>query len=153
MAKTWENYECEFYTENSTNNLGNSKYLVLKNKMTRTAFVNLRRAPSQVRAESPAIAYLNSNDKLFSIIMNQTDDSKIKIDNVVNDTITVSVEVGSNLFIGTCSRKPANGLVTFDFVNEDGNLSLIHVGHEVKMLRLGHAKVNDDFDLKLIKQY
>ena len=43
MAKTWDNFECEFFTGNTENTMGNSKYLVLKDQMTRTALINFKR--------------------------------------------------------------------------------------------------------------
>lgn len=40
MAKTWDNVECEFFTGNTENAMGDSKYLILADKMTRTALIN-----------------------------------------------------------------------------------------------------------------
>ena len=142
MSKTWENVECEFYTGNTTNTMGDSKYLILRDKMTRTALINFKRAPDQVLSENPAIAYLEPSSQLYQKIMETGDDSKITIADVTGDTITVNVSAPSGAFTGNCSRKPANGLSTFDFVNQNGMLSRIHVGHEVKLLSLGRPRRN-----------
>ena len=135
MAKTWKNYECEFYTDNNTNKYGDSKYLVTSDKMTRTAFVNLKRAPAQVLSENPSIAYLNPNEELYRKIMNTPKDEYITVSDVYGDNIVICVHPG---FVGTCSRKPVETYYTFDFVNKYGVLSDIHVGHGVK--RLSHGK-------------
>jgi hypothetical protein len=137
MAKIWKNVECEFYTANTANNYGDSKYLVLGDKMTRTAFVNFKRAPNQVKSENPAIAYLDPNEELYRRIMKTPNDAYITISEVNGDLISICVHPG---FVGTCSRKPQEKLVTFDFVNKNGVLSHIHVGHEVKRLKLGRPR-------------
>jgi hypothetical protein len=41
-----------------------------------------------------------------------------------------------------CTRMPANGLCTFDFHNNLGVLSHIHVGHTVKLLSIGRPRRN-----------
>ena len=142
MAKTWENYECEFFTGNTANAMGDSKYLILKNKMTRTALINFKRAPDQVLSENPAIAYLDMASTLYDKIMSTSDDKKITIANVEGDTVTVKVDAANGPFTGNCTRKPANGLCTFDFHNNNGVLSHIHVGHEVKQLSIGRPRRN-----------
>lgn len=141
MARTWENFECEFFTGNTENARGDSKYLVLKEGMTRTALINFKRAPKQVLTGNPCIAYLKPNSGLLQAIMLETDDSKITIVSVSGDSIVVKVSRGPmEPFVGEASRVPANGLATFDFVNENGVLSHIHVGHEVKLLQTGRPR-------------
>ena len=137
MAKTWKNYECEFFTDNNTNKYGDSKYLVTSEKMTRTAFVNLKRAPAQVLSENPSIAYLNPNEELFRKIMSTPKDEYITVSEVVGDNIVICVHPG---FVGACSRKPVETYYTFDFSNRNGVLSHIHVGHGVKRLKLGRPR-------------
>ncbi len=137
MAKTWKNYECEFYTDNNTNNYGDSKYLVTEDKMTRTAFVNLKRAPDQVLSENPSIAYLDPNSELYRKIMSTPNDDYITVSDVIGDDIIICVHPG---FVGACSRKPVETFFTFDFVNNGGVLSHIHVGHGVKRLSLGRPR-------------
>ena len=139
MAKTWENFACVFYTQNTLNNYGDSKYTVTKDKMTRHAPVNKDRAPDQVNTGSPAIAYLDPKSNLYKAIKAQRDDRKIMIEDVVGDTIRVKVigvsaVAGADPFIGDCCRLPANGYHTFDFVNNNGVLSRIHIGHELMQL-------------------
>ncbi len=141
MAKTWENIECEFFTGNTENSMGDSKYLVLSDKMTRTALINFKRAPNQVLSENPSIAYLDPTSHLHRVIMETPNDDDIRIADVSGDRIFVSVTRGPmEPFIGECSRKPANGLSTFDFRNDNGLLSHIHVGHVVKLLSLGRPR-------------
>lgn len=41
-----------------------------------------------------------------------------------------------------CTRMSANGLCTFDFHNNLGVLSHIHVGHTVKLLTIGRPRRN-----------
>jgi hypothetical protein len=137
MAKTWMNVTCEFFTGNTANGLGNSKYLVLPNRMTRTAFVNFKRAPAQVCASNPSICYLDRQGE--SIIMKTPDDQNIRIDDVVADEITVGVRDAKTGAWSSfkCSRKPREGLSTFDFKNDKGVLTAIHVGHEVRQLTVG----------------
>ena len=91
MAKTWENFACVFYTQNTLNNYGDSKYTVTKDKMTRHAPVNKDRAPDQVNTGSPAIAYLDPKSNLYKAIKAQRDDRKIMIEDVVGDTIRMKV--------------------------------------------------------------
>ena len=143
MAKTWENIECEFFTGNTENSMGDSKYLILSNKMTRTALINFKRAPSQVLSENPSIAYLDPTSHLHRVIMETPDDKDIRIADVNGDRIVVGVTRGPmEPFYGECSRMPANGLCTFDFKNDNGLLSHIHVGHVVKLLSLGRPRRN-----------
>jgi hypothetical protein len=102
MAKTWENYECEFFTGNTTNTRGDSKY---------------------------------------KVIMETPNDDDITIAGVNGDKILVNVNRGPmEPITAECTRKPANGLSTFDFVNNNGVLRDIHVGHEVKLLSLGKPR-------------
>ena len=145
MAKTWDNVECEFFTGNTTNNMGDSKYLVLSDKMTRTALINFKRAPNQVVTENPSIAYLDPKGALHGIIMEVPSDRDcdITIAGVDGDRIVVHILRGvMEPFVGECSRKPANGLCTFDFRNDNGVLSKIHVGHVVKLLTIGKPRRN-----------
>lgn len=137
MAKTWDNHECAFYTANTTNNYGDSKYLILKDKMTRTAFVNFKRAPNQVLSENPAIAYLDPNEELYRRIMKQPKDEYITVSDVVDDVIMICVHPG---FVGACYRVPKETYLTFDFHNKEGVLSHIHVGHGVKDLKHGRPR-------------
>lgn len=137
MAKTWNNYECEFYTHNNTNKYGDSKYLVTSEKMTRTAFVNFKRKPDQVLSENPSIAYLNPNEELVKRIMATPNDAYITVSDIVGDNILICVHPG---FIGTCSRKPFETYYTFDFSNKSGVLSHIHVGHGVMKLKHGRPR-------------
>lgn len=141
MAKTWENYECEFFTGNTENSMGDSKYLILSDRMTRTALVNFKRAPDQVLSENPSIAYLDPNGGLYNAIMATPRDSDITIADVNGDRIFVSVKRGPiEPLVAEASRKPANGLCTFDFANNNGVLTHIHVGHVVKLLSLGRPR-------------
>jgi len=141
MPKTWENYECEFFTGNTTNTMGDSKYLVLTDGMTRTALINFKRAPDQVLSSNPSIAFLDPNSLLLKVIMETPDDGDITIASVEGDRIFVNVNRGPiEPVVAECSRKPVNGLVTFDFVNNNGVLSHIHVGHTVKLLSLGRPR-------------
>lgn len=141
MAKTFENFECTFFTGNTTNSKGDSRYIVLESGMSRTALVNFKRAPSQVLTGNPSICYLEDDGELNKIIMKTPKDRDITIAGVEGDRIIVSVNrAGQKPFVGEASRKPANGLVTFDFVNNDGMLSHIHVGHGVKLLSLGRPE-------------
>lgn len=143
MPRTWDNYECEFFTGNTENGMGDSKYLILSDKMTRTALVNFKRAPHQVLSENPAIAYLDPGGLLYKVIMATPDDRKITIADVGGDRIFVRVNRDPlEPVVAECSRKPANGLCTFDFHNNDGILSHIHVGHVVKLLSLGRPRRN-----------
>jgi hypothetical protein len=141
MAKTWENYECTFNTENTSNTLPDSSYFVTRAGMQRAAFVNAGpgRPASQIVSGASSICYLDPNSGLSPAIMQQGDDRKITVTDVVGDTISVRVEgvPQGGRTDGTCSRVPANGLCTFDFVNNDGALSHIHVGHKVKSLSPG----------------
>ncbi len=141
MARTWENCECEFFTGNTANAMGDSKYLVLADGMNRTALINFKRAPNQVLASNPSIAYLEPKGLLHKLIMETPDDRDITVISAEGDKIFVKVNRGPmEPYVGECSRTPANGLSTFDFVNRDGVLSHIHVGHEVKLLSLGRPR-------------
>ncbi len=131
MAKIWYNHPCIFYTRNTENNYGDSKYTVTLNAMTRFAPVNLLRAPAQVNTGNPSICYLDPKSQLYTRIMRTLDDSKIKIESAVLNIISVNADG----LIGAAFRKPETDLVTFDFVNNNGVLSHIHVGH--KVYRLG----------------
>ena len=138
MAKTWQNYECTFNTENTSNTLPDSKYFVAPNAMRRAAFVNAGpgRPHNQMLSGSPAICYLDERSALADALMEQGDDSQVTIMAVVGDAIHVlvnDVPAGGHT-IGICHRVPANGMVTFDFTNNNGVLSHIHVGHAVKNL-------------------
>ena len=134
MARTWENRPCTFYTANTTNNLGDSRYTVTRTMMTRYAPVNTHRAPDQVNTSNPSIAYLDPNSELYRRVMAQGDDRKITVKNVINDVALIEVYPS---YIGYCSLKPVETYCTFDFVNDDGVLSDIHVGHAVKKLTVG----------------
>jgi hypothetical protein len=65
--------------------------------------------------------------------MQEGDDDRIKITNVQGDTIFIEV---NNLFWGFAYRVPANGLHTFDFINTNGDLTNVHIGHAVANLAL-----------------
>lgn len=125
--KTWYNHPCTFLTKNTLNALGDSKYMVLINQMTRFAKINIQRAPSQVNTGNPSVCYLVTNSELYKKIMLTPDDSKITIEKVYNDFIIVN----ANGYKGLSFRKPQLGYTPFDFVNNDGTLSYIHVGHEI----------------------
>lgn len=141
MARTWENVECEFFTGNTTNTMGDSKYLVLADGMNRTALINFKRAPQQVLASNPSIAYLEPQSLLMKLIMETPDDDDISVISAEGDKIFVKVKRGPmEPFVGECSRMPENGLATFDFVNREGVLSHIHVGHQVKLLSVGRPR-------------
>lgn len=134
MATTWENRECTFYTANTTNNLGDSKYTVTKALMSRYAPVNTHRKPSQVNTSNPSIAYLDPNGEMYRRVMAERDDRKITVKNVINDVALIEVHPG---YVGYCSLKPVETYNTFDFVNNDGVLTHVHVGHAVKKLKVG----------------
>jgi hypothetical protein len=93
--------------------------------------INFKRAPNQA-----------PKSVLYKKIMETVEDSKITIAGVDGDTITVNLSAPSGAFTGNCSRMPANGLNTFDFANNGGVLSHIHLGHEVKQLSLGRPRRN-----------
>lgn len=138
MAKTWKNRECTFHTANNTNKYGDSKYTVTKDKMKRHAPVNTTRAPNQVNTSNPSIAYLDPNSELYRRIMKERDDSKITVKEVIEEKDVAMIELTG--FVAACSLKPIETYNTFDFVNNDGVLSNIHVGHAVKDLTLGTPK-------------
>ena len=127
MSKIWYNHPCRFSTKNTLNQLGNSHYSVLITSMTRFAPININRASNQVNTGNPSICYLIPNSKLYDRIMHTTDDSKITIENVILDSIIVNADN----FKGLALRKPQKGFVPFDFVNNGGTLTSIHVGHEI----------------------
>ncbi|GAM09406.1 hypothetical protein OR1_01684 [Geobacter sp. OR-1] len=135
MAKTWDNVQCRFQTQNTVNKRGNSEYRVWSNRILRCAPINMDRVGAQDQVYNfmlKAICYLVPNSSLYNLIMDTRDDDRIKIDSVVHDYIYINVD-GTVL---PASRKPAEGLITFDAVNENGDLSHIHVGHAVYNLKL-----------------
>jgi len=69
--------------------------------------------------------------------MSRANDAYITVSEVKGDNIVICVHPG---FIGCCTRKAAETLATFDFVNRNGVLSHIHVGHGVKRLKLGRLR-------------
>ena len=148
--KSWTNFECSFETLNTVNNFGNTKYLIFNDRMVRTAKINLVRAPAQILIGNPSICYIDSNQLIYGAIMNQGDDSKIKIVSVNGNVIYVKVEgvagPNGNYMIGECSRIPANGYFTFDFDNDDGSLSHVHIGHGVINLIPGRPPVQALYD-------
>lgn len=142
MAKTWTNYACSFSTRNDSNTLADSKYFISGDAMVRIAFVNAgpRRDMNQTRwVARRSVCYLDPTSGLYLAAMRQADDSKITVVAVVGDTIHIRVDGvphGGNT-IGPCSRVPENGLVPFDFVNNAGVLSHIHIGHPVHNVSAG----------------
>jgi hypothetical protein len=141
MPRTWENYECSFNTDNNSNTLPDSKYVVTRNGMRRAAFVNMgpNRDVNQVISGNPAICYLDPSSLLDTAVHYQGDDDLITVVNVLRDFIEIKVEdypQGSST-IGIAFRVARNGLRTFDFGNNDGVLSHVHVGHIVKNLAAG----------------
>lgn len=141
MAKTWQNYVCTFETSNTSNTLPDSKYLVTAIEMLRVAFVNAGpgRPPAQIVNRVPSICFLDANSPLKTAIFRQRDDRQITIMAVVGDAIHVKVNgvPGGSHTIGAASRAPQNGLLTFDFTNNNGVLTHIHVGHAVKNVSPG----------------
>lgn len=137
MAKTWLNYACTFYTSNTENNLGDSRYVVTSNSVVRHAPINRARSPDQVNSTHGAICYLVPGSNLYKEIMGEIDDRKITVAMVDGDRIHISLQRGPiEPLVCECTRKPANGLVTFDFDNTNGVLSHIHVGHKVHSLKM-----------------
>lgn len=141
MPKTWENYECEFFTTNTRNTEGDSHYWIYKTQMKRYAPINKGedRDHDQVDigVRTRAICYLDSKSELYAAVMEKKS-KDIRIVSVDGDTITVQVSgLSGEDLVATCTRKPANGLSPFDFANDDGQISSKHVGHEVKNLRIG----------------
>jgi hypothetical protein len=135
MAKTWDNVQCRFSTQNTENDRGNSEYRVWADRLLRNAPINIDRVGAQDQVYNfmrKAICYLDPRSQLLDLIMKTGDDNQIKIASVVLDTIYINVS-GTTL---PANRRPANGLVTFDAVNNNGDLSHIHVGHEVCNLSL-----------------
>lgn len=135
MAKTWTNVQCRFWTQNIVNKRGNSEYRIWADRILRNAPINMDRIGAQDQVYTfmrKAICYLDPQSQLYSLIMHTPDDDLIKIANVVHDTIYINVD-GTSL---PASRRPAEGLITFDTVNNNGDLSHIHVGHAVCNLRI-----------------
>jgi hypothetical protein len=134
MAKTWTNVQCRFQTLNTENTRGNSEYRIWTDRMLRNAPINVDRdgAHDQVYTfQRRAICYLEPNSLLYELIM-RTPDDRIKIADVVHDDIFVNAD-GTTL---PARRIPAEGLITFDFDNNNGDLSHIHVGHAVLNLTI-----------------
>jgi len=127
MAKTWLNYPCRFRTKNTVNRRGDSVYTVTHNWVSRYAPINLERGYANPNFGNPSICYIIWASKLHDQIMHTGDDSLITIVGVHLDII----EVNANGFRGIAQRKPQEGLTTFDFVNNNGALSHIHIGHQV----------------------
>jgi len=129
MAKTWFNYPCRFSTSNTENQLGNSAYQVTLTGMTRFAPVNTNRAPNQLNTGNPNICYVAMDSELYTRIMRipSDRDDLITIKNVILDSIIVNADA----FNGLAFRKPQIGFCPFDFVNDNGTLSLVHVGHQI----------------------
>ncbi len=150
MSKTWVNHECEFYSNNTENNLGNTRYLVASNNMVRTAKVNLIRAPDQVLHDNPSICYIEENSDIYDAVMQQGDDTKITISSVNGNVIIVKVSdvqgPNGNYVLGSCSRIPVNGLCTFDFNNNNGVLTGVHVGHAIMNINHGRPNPRAVFD-------
>ncbi len=139
MAKTWVNFECTFNTANTVNALPDSIYFVTAAGMLRIAYVNIARAQDQLVNIQPSVCYLDADGDLQAAIMSTPygADHKITVDSVIGDRIRVRVadqpNAGGN-YIGEASRVPGNGMLTFDFKNDNGVLSKVHVGHAVKNL-------------------
>ena len=134
MAKTWTNVPCRFWTQNTENSRGNSEYRIWADRMLRDAPINVDRQGAQDQVYTfmrRSICYLDPKSQLCDLIMN-TPDERITIDNVVQDKIYVNAD-GTIL---PASRRPVEGFTTFDFVNTNGDLSQIHVGHAVCNLKI-----------------
>ena len=127
MPTTWSNVVCSFQTRNEENTNGNSTYNVTADNMTRFAPVNAQRAPNQVQTGNPNICYLDPNGETYRRVMQTRNDSDITIANVQGDDITVVVQT----FVGNAFRRPRLLFCPFDFVNNDGTLTHIHIGHPV----------------------
>jgi len=127
MAKTWLNHPCTFRTKNTVNRMGDSKYTVTHNAVNRFAPINLARGYASPNFSNPSICYIVTGSALHDQIMHTGDDRLITIEGVHLDII----EVNANGLKGLAQRKPQEGLTTFDFVNNNGALSHIHVGHQV----------------------
>lgn len=135
MAKTWANHPCTFYTKNTLNTHGDSRYVITGDRVNRHAPINKDRSPGQVNSEHGSIAYLVKGSNLLKEIMHEPDDAMITIAAVTGDRIYVSIKRGPiEPLVCECARKPSNGLIPFDFNNKEGVLSHIHVGHEIHSL-------------------
>jgi len=135
MAKTWANVECRFQTQNTENRRGNSEYRIWPNRMLRNAPVNVDRVGAQDQVYTfmrRAICYADPQTQLYELIKRTLDDDLIKIDSVVQDVIYMNVD-GTVL---PASRRPAEGFKTIDFINNNGDLSQIHIGHAVCNLKM-----------------
>jgi hypothetical protein len=141
MPRTWENYECEFFTTNTRNDEGDSRYWVYKTQMKRYAPINQGEGRKHDQVDcglrDRAVCYLDAKSDLYTAVMAKKS-KDVRIVSVDGDVITVQVSglSGPDL-VATCTRKPANGLRPFDFTNDDGQIGGKHVGHEVKNLRIG----------------
>lgn len=149
MAKTWKNFECKFNTTNTSNPLPDSAYFVTEDRMVRVAYVNIdpkRKATNQTCSVTEAVCFIDGGGRLYKAIMGQAKDENITVEAVAGDTIRIRVrnyDGKGRYYIGTAQRIPANGLTTFDFANDDGVLSHVHVGHEVKNLVAGKPSEED----------
>jgi hypothetical protein len=103
--------------------------------MLRNAPINVDRVGAQDQVYTfmrRAICYADPKTQLYELIKRTPDDDLIKIDSVVQDVIYMNVD-GTVL---PASRRPAEGFKTIDFINNNGDLSQIHIGHAVCNLKI-----------------
>jgi len=95
------------------------------------------------KTQGRAICYLDPKSELYTWIME--DSSHDPTVEVVNgDTIKMRMGIGGyNATLGNAYRKPMVGYIPFDFVNTNGTLSVIHVGHEITKILKEEAHQTD----------
>ena len=156
MAKTWRNYKCTFETHNTSNDKGDSRYIVTESDFVRLAAVNLgtdegRQRPVKqaiTNVQGRAICYLKPGSVLSEWIM-ESEDNDPTVDVVNRDLIIMKMGNGNNAAVGVAYRKPMVGYLTFDFGNANGTLSSIHVGHAVSRILKEEAFQTDPENISL----
>jgi len=105
--------------------------------MTRCAPINIETKEHMDQVftfKHKSICYIDPKSHLYKLVSHLSlhDRNGIEIDSVVADSIYLNV-YGPIL---PATRRPAVGLVTFDCINNDGDLDRVHLGHKICKLIL-----------------
>jgi hypothetical protein len=132
----WRNFECQFSTLNTSNELGNSTYYVWSDCILRKAPVNKIRAPDEAEVVTAWITYINPADNKRFMKTGRT--SIVRVD---DEVAVLAGESNSGIQLFTSRRIPKVGWSPFDVIFQRDRIVEWHIGHSIVQLKEGKPAV------------
>lgn len=125
----WDNAEVVFYTRNTRNNLGNSRYTVTAKRYQRHAPVNTYDAPREVDFDAPRhFVYLANGSDAYNAVM-RSQDADVHIVRIEGGNVVMNI--AGNEHRARIRPQAGDCPFDFDYDAEHGTISHGHVGHEL----------------------